>query len=64
MKFLRVRFLSYLIGYVSRVNGIAVYESAMKFTPLQSDVDQLVPIILAKAGFEKRQADQQEESEP
>lgn len=40
----------------------AVYESAMKFTPLQKDVEQLVPVILARASYEKRQADSQIES--
>ncbi|TCD69018.1 Splicing factor [Steccherinum ochraceum] len=41
----------------------AVYESAMKFTPLQKDVDQLVPVILARASYEKRQADSHAEIE-
>ncbi|THH27765.1 hypothetical protein EUX98_g6425 [Antrodiella citrinella] len=40
-----------------------VHATAMRFTPLQKDVEQLVPIILARAGFEKRQVDGQEDDE-
>ncbi|RPD62808.1 RNA-binding protein Prp24 [Lentinus tigrinus ALCF2SS1-6] len=31
-----------------------VYEKAQTIAPLQSDVEQLVPVVLARAGFEKR----------
>ncbi|KZT09316.1 RNA-binding protein Prp24 [Laetiporus sulphureus 93-53] len=33
----------------------AVYEKTKTITPLQSDVEQLVPVVLARAGYEKRQ---------
>ncbi|KAH8104839.1 RNA-binding protein Prp24 [Cristinia sonorae] len=41
----------------------AVYTTAMAFGPVKADVEQLVPVFLARAGFEKRQADAREESD-
>ncbi|KAI0820419.1 RNA-binding protein Prp24 [Trametes gibbosa] len=32
----------------------AVYDKAQSIAPLQSDIEQLVPTVLARAGFEKR----------
>ncbi|KAI8978842.1 RNA-binding protein Prp24 [Trametes punicea] len=32
----------------------ALYEKAQSIRPLQADVEQLVPLVLARAGFEKR----------
>lgn len=34
-----------------------VYEKAQTIAPLQQDVEQLVAIVLARAGFEKRRID-------
>ena len=33
----------------------AVYEKALTIPPLLADVEQFVPVALARAGFEKRQ---------
>ena len=33
----------------------AAYEKAQTIDPLKADIEQLVPAVLARAGFEKRQ---------
>ena len=33
----------------------AAYEKAQTIGPLKADIEQLVPAVLARAGFEKRQ---------
>ncbi|KAL4250529.1 hypothetical protein ABKN59_002266 [Abortiporus biennis] len=33
------------------------YHSAMSFTPMQKDIEQLVPLVLARAGYEKRKVE-------
>ncbi|KAJ3490444.1 hypothetical protein NLI96_g1424 [Meripilus lineatus] len=35
----------------------AAFESALSFTPILSDVDQLVPLVLSRAGYEKRKVE-------
>ena len=34
---------------------LAAYEKAQTIGPLKADIEQLVPTVLARAGFEKRQ---------
>lgn len=38
----------------SSLNFTAVYEKALTIKPLLSDVEQLIPVVLGRAGFEKR----------
>ena len=46
-------FLSLLSLFISAPT--AINEKAQTIGPLQADVEQLVPTVLARAGFEKRQ---------
>ena len=38
----------------------AVFSSAMSIKLLTADVDQLVPVVQAKAGFERRKVEDEE----
>ncbi|KAH9851597.1 RNA-binding protein Prp24 [Lenzites betulinus] len=50
-----IRFLERALGLEEAPAHVAaVYEKAQSIAPLQSDIEQLVPTVLARAGFEKR----------
>jgi hypothetical protein len=39
---------------------LAAYSNALAVNPLVSDVEQLVPVVLAKVGFERRKVEREE----